>query len=304
VSKNISYPLNYFPKLCTFGYSLGFQLCEIFNGQESDCHRAGILSALFNMYACLFDFICDKNQKSIPALLSIINRSSLENAVFQKDKSVIDFFKKGNSQDFLIRFISCLMNEYFHRIRNEQLWQTSDQYTNDLGKSILMSYDSELKSVNFGLKFDPVNYNIYGTLFNKSALPAWIICLNSILCLDKKLDNLSTIKKVILGIGKSIWIADDLTDISEDLDSNYWNYLTLKLHNESGIKILQNDNMIRKKTDIYSDLLSTGTIKNTTKEMCESFIESFTILDNITPNSSKLKMNLLVWINGWFNDLN
>lgn len=301
--KNPPCYLEQFSRIFAFGYNSGDLMIKVLGGNSAERYRAGVLSGLFNLYSCLFDFVCDNHKNLIPDLCDIVNLKSLTNALL-KEKVEKEFFKvsSSRSQDFILRFISCLMNEYFNLLHNEILWQNSNRIRIELKKSILQSYYSEIKSIRSSLEIDPILNDIHLTLFNKSALPAWIICLNSILCLKNEFEDLDKLKMIMLDIGKSIWIIDDLTDISEDIDCNYWNYLLLKLYHENGITV-HTDKSKKTKIEIYNVLLETGTIKKTVKEMCECYIESIRSLRKISHNTLELEMNLLVWINGWLRNL-
>lgn len=302
ISVNKELPQHYlekFPRLFSFGYSLGYQISEILGGQGSENHEAGVISALFNMYASLFDEICDNYPHLVSRLIEIVNVKSLAKAIDADEKLGMCIpLAVSDRDDILLRTVCMFMNQYFTRCRIQKPIKNRMVYE-EFQSLILDLYKRELQSLQCTFTSNTNSADIYRILFTKSALPSWTIFLTSFMCLKREPKcNFVELKNAIVGLGKAIWIIDDLSDVFEDLDRNRWSYVWLKFHFEHGVP-LQNDGRVRDKTELCEDLLATNAVSDSATEMCKNLVDSFALLRCYGYNVSKFEQNILVWINSW-----
>lgn len=291
--------LKRFPRLFSFGYSLGYQISEMLGGQGSENHEAGVISALFNMYASLFDEICDNYPHLVSRLMEIVNIKSLAKAIGSDGKlDACVPLAVSDRDDILLRTVCLFMNQYFAKCRIQK--QVNKRTYEEFQTLILDLYRSELQSLQCTFTSGANSADIYRILFTKSALPSWAIFLTSFMCLKREPRcNFVELKNAIVGLGKAIWIIDDLSDVFEDLDRNRWSYVWLKFHFEHGVPLLQNDGKVRDKTELCEDLLATSTLGDSATEMCKNLVNSFALLRCHGYNVSKFERNIIIWINSW-----
>ncbi len=294
-----SHYLEKFPRLFSFGYSLGYQISEILGGRSSENHEAGVASALFNLYASLFDEICDNYPHLVSRLTEIVNVESLAKVIDAGEKlDTCVPLTVSDRDDILLKTVCLIMNQYFAKCRIQK--SINSRTYEDFQNLILDIYKMELQSLRCTFASGTNSADIYRILFTKSALPSWAIFLTSFMCLKREPTcNLVELKNAIVGLGKAIWIVDDLSDIFEDLDRNRWSYVWLKLHLEHRVPLLHNDGKVRNKTELCEDLLATSVVSDSTAEMCKSLVDSFALLRRHGYDVAKFERNIIVWINSW-----
>ncbi len=288
--------LEKFPRQFGFGYSLGYQISEILGGKSSENHEAGVIAALFNMYASLFDEICDNYPHLVSRLTEIVNAESLAKAMGAHEDVRVPL-AVSDQDDILIKTVCLFMNHYFAKCHAlKPVNRTYEEFQN----LILDLYNGELQSLRCTFTFDANSADIYRILYTKSALPSWAIFLTSFMCLRQEPKcNFVELKNAMVGLGKAIWIADDLSDVLEDLNRNRWSYVWLKFHFEHRVPLLQNDGKVRNKTELCEDLLATSAVSDSATEMCKSLVDSFSVLRRQGYDVAKFERNILVWINSW-----
>jgi len=296
-----SYYLENIPRLFTFGYSLGFQLSEMLGGKKDENEESGILSALFNIYASLFDKICDNHSNLYRRLVEIVNHNSLSKAMTLGNQNK-EYFITSKEDHILLKIVCRLMTEYFKRSINHLENNYESSLFIEFQKTIFASYQSEIESSNQKLETTIISNGIHQLLFQKSVLPSWLICLTSIICIkDKPKFDFKQFKENIMKVGKSIWIADDMADIEEDLNNHQWNYILLQLCTQNNISIIHDNGILRSRNEIFEDLILTDTIQHAIIELCKSFKDGILGIKEQNFAVNQFEYNLLVWLNKWLN---
>jgi hypothetical protein len=210
-----------------------------------------------------------------------------------------DLFEAIENDPLITRITCALLKAYLEYCRN--LHSVFDYSVwAEFKNVIITAYRAEIDSLHKVPLSKPVDSVTYQVLFNKGALIIWIILLTAaLLSFGRRTLEPLLLKSAMFNLGKSIWIADDLADIVNDLDQGVWNYVTMKLNTEQNVPLTCNDGQIKDSEIVCSELLSTGVIELAANEMCESYYRSFQELNRLGYSTNNFNNTMLPWLNSW-----
>lgn len=289
-------------RLFGFGYRAGHEVCRLFGGTEADCNEAGVIAATFNIFSSLFDKICDRSEM-LQKLVSVVNETSIIGEL--NGLPLISPADAYRREPLIIRVTLHLIRQYFAMCRRV-LIKSSDvlNLRREFVTTILDSYSAQIRSVTCTFEGSSQGRDdLLDTLFAKSALPSWLFFMTSVMCLSRpRLIDIRGLRDCAIGIGRAIWIADDLQDLGRDLESHTWNYAWVLLCYDHGVSPLRADGKLEASARLMRELFMTGALGSATRDLCRSLRDSFASLEKLSGQAESkdfhnaLEARLKLWI--------
>lgn len=174
------YYLKHLPVTFAFGYFLGSEIARILGGSPDQDEEGGILSALFNSFASLFDKICDNCPELYGSLATVSTREAILTSMTSAPSAYWET-AATNEGNFALKVLFRLMGSYFERCHALLTIEDDESVVTTFRTTMIAAYDGELKSrdclTDSNLSLD----EIYSTLFSKSVLPSRLIFLTSLM---------------------------------------------------------------------------------------------------------------------------
>lgn len=299
---NSSSRLSRLPQLFAFGYGCGYQICQLLGGSEANCDHGGLVSSTFNMFASLFDAICDDSDyDTLGVLISAVNKAGIMGGLHGDPLSSFESI----GTPFIVKVTLRLLARHLAMCHEFSVGSPERlPLYEELCSTMLDAYAAQVRSINCKFAGNTLTReDVITTLFAKSVLPSWIFFLTSAMSVSKlrpiKIDEL---KNCAIGIGRAIWIADDIRDLGSDLETHKWNYLWALLSYDHDVSLLHQDGMLEEKSLLLRELYTTGVIDNAVRELCQGLRDSFAKLETLSDSfeSEKfqraLEARLKLWI--------
>ncbi|MDI6655630.1 MAG: hypothetical protein QME59_07090 [Candidatus Hydrothermarchaeota archaeon] len=299
--ESILFKMDYYkstPRVLAFGYATGSLMSRIACIDKENSREPVVLASLFNLLISLFDRICDGRPDLYPLLVKGAPKEAMERVMERADGNNFPL----NSDNTALTVIFRLMEGYSRGLRELHALSGNIEVWEELKKSVLLMYDSEVSSRE--LKFEGKHKveDIYDALRNARSLPGWSICLTALLSPSaRKIKDFKGLKEDMLKIGDIFWILDDIVDTVEDLEERRWSYTWLKLNNR--IELVDERGNLLPKERLLSEMINSDVVSKTAESICSNYLEARDEYQKFFEREEDFKIPVLSWIKSWINAL-
>ncbi len=221
------------PSVAGFGYIHGILLHEIRGGDKNMVKNVGLCSSILNICIGIFDYIVDEVENG-NGIFKIINHQLLQNLmdissdISEFEKKILHTNKVYDKIEYLllsliIAFGLCCRGLYDYS-KDDVTWKELFKVLQQMryAEKITSEIQTRVKIMKRGNLLRQIKY--------KSVMPSLsMYTISKLASPGSSKNHENNAKEIAHTMGNIFWIADDLADVSEDIQSGHPSYITTNL---------------------------------------------------------------------------